>query len=91
MLQQLYWASSATGSVYGGSFTFNTAKRAAPSLRTFDAVNTIDRHSVFNAGGTRTDNIGNNVVGSSTTGFSVRGYDNANVGYGFYWTAESEL
>jgi hypothetical protein len=92
ILQQMYWASDATGTVYGGSFVFNTAKRAAPSIKTYDAVNTVDRHSTFSAGASRTDNRSNNAVESSSTSFSVRGYAVAGAyGYGFYWTAESEL
>ena len=92
ILQQMYWASDATGTVYGGSFVFNTAKRAAPTIKTYDAVNTIDRHSTFSAGASRTDNRQANSIESSPTGFSVRGYAVAGAyGYGFYWTAESEL
>ena len=92
ILQQMYWASDATGTVYGGSFVFNTAKRAAPTIKTYDAVNTIDRHSTFSAGASRTDNRDANSIQSSPTGFSVRGYAVAGAyGYGFYWTAESEL
>ena len=92
ILQQMYWASDATGTVYGGSFVFNTAKRAAPTIKTYDAVNTIDKHSTFSAGASRTDNRVANSIESSPTGFSVRGYAVAGAyGYGFYWTAESEL
>ena len=92
ILQQMYWASDATGTVYGGSFVFNTAKRAAPTIKTYDAVNTIDKHSTFSAGASRTDNRAANSIESSPTGFSVRGYAVAGAyGYGFYWTAESEL
>jgi hypothetical protein len=92
ILQQAYWASNASGVVYGGSFVFNTAKRAAPTLKTFDALNAIDRHSTFDSGAARTDGRTNNLVQSSVAGFSVRGYNISGAhGYGFYWTAESEL
>jgi hypothetical protein len=92
ILQQAYWASNASGTVYGGSFVFNTAKRAAPTLKTFDALNAIDRHSTFDSGAARTDGRTNNSVQSSVAGFSVRGYNISGAhGYGFYWTAESEL
>ena len=91
-LQTMYWASDASGSVYGQSFIFSTPKRAAPTIRTYDSANTNDRHSTFNAGATRTDGRTNNLVDATSTGFSVRGYNVAGAyGYGFYWTADSEL
>jgi len=91
-LQTMYWASNASGTVYGQSFIFSMPKRAAPTIKTYDAANTVDRHSTYDAGAARTDGRTNNLVDATSTGFSVRGYNVAGAfGYGFYWTAESEL